>query len=311
MNMKNIMRMGIVLAILVLIVLILTRVQHTSREKPLSHIDTNDWSTVQIDTQNSSITLQRSNGIWHVQQGSFTYRAEHDLVSTVLANASTLEIGDMISKNPQRHSVFEVTQASGTRARLYADSSDTPAGDFYLGKAAPDYVAYYLRFHGEDAVYFSFNFTPYSLRRDFKQWRTKDLIDAQPTMIQKIVFTHDQDSTTIARTETGWEYNGEERPSDVVQPVIEKIADLRATNVVSIDQEEAVSASLSEPVAQLDVMHADQTDLISFFPIKDKDAIQQYYVRRNDIPGIFIVSSYTFDTLRTDIAGINEPSPSP
>lgn len=321
MTSKNIIRMTIVLVVLVVISLLIPKfVYRSSRRKAYQNTQSSMWKKIMVHTAQETYTLMQHHDEWNVLSSSFVYVADETAVTGLIEGVSQLEVGSIISSNKDRHDMFEVTDEKGAHVQLFAGDKEVPEVDFYLGKTAQDYMTSYLRFNGEDDVYYATGLQSYLIKKDLDRWRNRRLGARAAEDIEKIILTEGKNTQTIVLDAGTWRYNDREVAESDVQPLAKTLGSLHASALISPEEEQETAQLLTDPHAQLEIHEAGKQIILTFFtgPSAEGAQPEEYSVKKADEAGIFKIRAGTydsinnnFDTIKTASEKLPEPEPEP
>ncbi|MFH1379409.1 MAG: DUF4340 domain-containing protein [bacterium] len=321
MSIKNLIRMAVVLSVLIGASLIVPKIVYRkSGTAVFSAIAQDQWTKIIINKAQDEITLSRTGSIWQVSQSSYVYHADVSSTASLLDAAGELVLGDVISSNPGRHEVFQVTPMLGTRIRLFSTDPVNPYADFYLGKSTPDYTSYYLRYEGENKVYHSSGLSSYVVAKKFDRWRNRSLGIKDRELIDNIEFSKDQLLYAVMLDGDKWKYDGKEVDQNDMNSLLGQVASINAVDLVKPDEEDGIAKSFADAAAKIMISEAGKKHKITLYPItlypitkkKDgKEQVEKYYAVKEDEPGIFILNNQIFENITKSFETIKQSSEKP
>lgn len=304
MSIKNLIRMAVVLALLIGISIIVPKIIYRGSNKNIfTDIQSNHWKKIIINHGQDETVLSLKNGIWKVSISSYVYNADATAVNMLIEAVGKLELGEVISNNKKRHDIFEVTDVSGARLRLFSDDMVNPQEDFYLGKATPDYTNYYFRRAGEDDVYHSRGIPSYQVKKKFKNWRNRSLGVKDREGVNKIILTEGDIIQAVILEADRWTYNGKEIDPSSVQSLLGRATAFNALDLVKPDEEEAVRKTLIKTRAEVVISGAGEEIAIVLYPSAEE---KKYYALKDGEPGIFIIHENILNNIKKDLVKIQE-----
>jgi hypothetical protein len=140
---------GVLLVLLVLIVLLArgerggTPVKRESGADLLyPDLDTSRVDRIEIRTARAAVDLYREDGLWKAADED-SFPADPEAVGKALAAAKDLSAREIVSRNPDKHEIFEVDSARAVEVILSAGGA--PAARFFIGKTGEDFRSTYVR----------------------------------------------------------------------------------------------------------------------------------------------------------------------
>src|SRR3990172_7336791 len=124
--------------------------------------DGDRWVVLEVDTLKSDKSAESAVILRHLADTSSINRA--------LVAVDSLK-GEIVSKNPEKQSLFEVTSESGVVVKTYG-SNDSLLAHFYIGKTGQDFSTSYIRKEGSNEVILAKGFFRGStFHPDINRWR--------------------------------------------------------------------------------------------------------------------------------------------
>lgn len=185
---------------------------------PLKGVPADAIVKIEIRQPAQTVTLERISNHWELN-APVTAPADESAVKPLLEGLTKLTVGAVLSSRPERHTQFQVTEASGTTVQVWTRVSTKPArtpppsfdpsarlkaqgklrtsgmaegphAAFIIGKSAPEGTGVYLRYQGTNEVHLAEGVAPYLLNRAVKDWRDKTILRVNIADIERVQFTH-------------------------------------------------------------------------------------------------------------------------
>ena len=99
-----------------------------------------------------AIVLQRNDGAWLVSRDGLSYAADSSAVQKLLESLAVLKADSMVSRNPERHALYEVSLETGVRVEAL-DRDNRALATLLIGKSGPNIFSTYVRNDDSDHVY--------------------------------------------------------------------------------------------------------------------------------------------------------------
>lgn len=145
--------------------------------------------------------LAKQDGGWTVN-GFEASAAEIDDFFKTLA---VLDVRSLVSKNPQNHSNFEVTQDDGIALSLVKNDAETV---FIIGKRGVGADSFYAKKKDSKNVYLVSGLLRGKLLQEISLWRDRTVVNVAQEDIQKIKITPGAKELIITREEGRWRADG-------------------------------------------------------------------------------------------------------
>jgi hypothetical protein len=309
-----------ILAVLIVMSIVIPRIAYRSNtKKPCAGIPSEQIARIKLFSNGQTILFEKDADIWRVTCASSVYTADAEAVQTILDSAQALEIKEVVSSNPERQDRFEVSPAKGTRIQLFMRGKETPGVDFYLGKALPDYMHFYLRFEGSNSIHSSLGFSSYIVKKQPDGWRNRKLGSPDKKLIESIAIEQKSVIDTVKKENGSWYYNAKQLDEATVAPLIDRVSPFMASDVVPSADEPAIMNDITaarQSDMKLTILSAGGTDtnlVLDFFPYRPQKAKdpEKYYVTKSNENGVFIVNPGILGLIRDDLKRVQEASAKP
>jgi hypothetical protein len=127
---------------------------------------------IEIKSSALSLLLEKHGAEWFVVQ-PVSYKADQANVGQFIHQIKNLEIKNIVSNKPEKHSVFQVDQ-TGTQVTAYEKNAEKAA--FVLGKMTDSYSETYMRRLNSNEVLLVEGISSYTVNRPLKDWRDKTTV---------------------------------------------------------------------------------------------------------------------------------------
>ena len=211
------------------------------------------------------VELARVGGGWKLTQ-PFEYPAQDQVVQATLKTLETLELIDVVSRNPEKRSVFQV-DSTGTRVQAW-EGADAVL-DLVVGKATPDFGHTYVRRSDDDAVYRATGMLTYNFNKPANDWRDKTILKLEEAQISRVLLDYPQEGVNVvlALQDSAWTVASGGRaaaPADSATAVrlIHNVAALNTVNFAT--DAEAATVDFSKPTLRLRVETDSGTHVVEF-----------------------------------------------
>ena len=160
-----------------------------------------DINKITVITSRDSLNLQK-NGESRFLQGTMPRRADTLAINNILAQASGIKVGNVVSQNPQRQAEFMVGDNNGILVHFYRD--DELLNSLIIGKMSNDYAHTYVRKPGSNDVYIADGGLTYTFNRQPTQWLDKTIFSFVPGTIESIEFVYQDKACRLSRGDSYW-----------------------------------------------------------------------------------------------------------
>lgn len=211
------------------------------------------------------VELVRSAGSWKLDE-PLKYRANDQIVSSVLKTLESLELEDVVSTNPEKRGTFQV-DSTGTRVEVW--ESDESVLSIVVGKSSPDWSHTYVRPTDQDKVYRAVGVLTYNFNKRVDDWRDKTILSIdQPSISRvKLEYPKEKMDVVLSRADTLWTFavrGGDPEVADSLT-VAQLLRNTSKLSTVSFASEEDVKdLDFSTPDFRLQVETDAETQTVQF-----------------------------------------------
>ncbi len=147
-----------------------------------------------------TVALDKRDGLWIVSSED-SLPADPAGVSAMLDKVAAFSLGDKVSSNPGKRSVYQVDTA-GVRVGIVDIEGDTTAA-FVVGKVGPDYQSSYVRATGSNDVVLAPGYLKSVFDRGDRTWQDRLIFDFKPDDINRVDIRRGREKYTLSRTASG------------------------------------------------------------------------------------------------------------
>lgn len=185
---------------------------------------------IEIENPNRDyvVVLQKEAGAWRVESrdGSTTFLANENLVTSALEELSTLEINALVARSPERHARYHVDR-EGTTVRLF--SGGRGVGSLIVGRfhfqSQTQFFTYVRPSHSDD-VFTVPAFLNATIARDIPEWRDRTIWNLDPNQISEVhfVFPADSSYSVVHQGNTIWVSESDTLNTSLVNSMIRQLS---------------------------------------------------------------------------------------
>ncbi len=239
------------------------------------------------------VHLERIENKWRIANGH-SFPADERLMQDFLKALFSLQQGAIVSKNPERMSIFSIDEVSGVRVRVW-NHKENPIADFYAGDSIPK--GQYLRRQDSYVVYQTIpTLKPY-LSVDNEGWKDKTLISVDEAQIKRVSLkNHEKEITMEKREEDVWQViQPEDYAADglAVRTLFDQLVHLKADAFVS--SVEGSQADFENPDYKISLRLMDDSIKLVLFSISEDE--NEYFAKNGETSFIYSVSKEFIDQL--------------
>jgi hypothetical protein len=202
--------------------------------------------------------LELEAGVWYAAREGKRYRANMERVDKLLEIVPGLKSNGLASDKTEKYATFEVDDGQAITFKVYTGNA-SPAAHLLIGKATQSYDGTFVRLDGQDAVYRAAGNIKALVGFAFRDFRTKEPWQFEPTTVQSIsvrgmegegekaAFNYDGPELTFTR-ETGlWQHDGTNANQNLLTDLVDKLSKLRVTDFVDEPVDEETGLAGLEP----------------------------------------------------------------
>ncbi len=244
---------GIVAVVVLAVVAILVVRQPGERstsvagKEKLADLDSASIYKIHINSQFGEMELEKKNEGWYLTK-PVNAPANENQVKLALRFCPNMKVLNVVSKNPDKHSIFLV-DSTGARVKIY--QKDKLKADFYVGKNGDGYQDNYVRLAGSDETVLVKGPLSYIFYSPVKRWRDNSILDIKPTDITSVKYQYENEQFSIARKDTSWYLDGKIIDKSEVERVLGSLAMLKSDSFAEIDSLPKQSAVIDVNDVQL------------------------------------------------------------
>ena len=286
MSERALKRLGLVLAVLLVLVLGRSGWQRWQRERPGGYEKKIEgWSKeavekIELKKGEKQLVLVKKDEGWQLNEK----KADSERVQEFLTAFLPEEKVAMIAQTSSRHEQLGVKEGEAVKVCLKKGEGELC---WLAGKSEPGGL--YVRFVDSDPVYLLANWqTEISL--DSQEWYDKTIFEAEKSVIKRLVFEKAEESFVLVKKDGEWQVEGEEKrvEKSKVDGLLTTLSVLKAKEVV----EEEKEGYSEQPVLMLTVEYEGGSETLKFFKGED-----DYLVERVSDGQRFLLYSTTAEEL--------------
>jgi hypothetical protein len=272
--------------------------RHGDRPRPVPPLSDSQIRRVTITAKKTRVVLERSGKDWRVT-APVNDEADSYAAKTMVEKLTGLEFGDMVTEREDRHAGHKVDDRGGIHVEV-SDGKSTVA-DFFLGKVADGFTM--LRAAGKDQVYQAVGALTHAFEREVKNWRRRTIVELKQQDVRQLEITTrgvpGAGAIVLSRPDekSDWKVVRSDAPVQeldkaVVSGLLSGLGNLSAFDFA--DGAKPEQTGLAAPTATV-VAHLKGGRKTTLLVGSRKG--DDYWVRNQDDPQVFIVKKYAVDSL--------------
>ncbi|MBC8466130.1 DUF4340 domain-containing protein [bacterium] len=291
---------------------------HVQKKEKFISVDSTDADYIKIVNENGELVMRKVGARWKITE-PYEWPANNSYIKTLLEKMQALETETYITDNPDKYVLYELDEIAAKYVEF--GKQDGIVDKFYCGKASDSYSHTYIRKADTDKVYLVSGSPRSSFSRKPEQWRNKEVLKLDRTMIERMVLTSPGETIELKRSitaeqpvdggtaiaDTSWEAIPSRGEAFVpVDKALNRIMNtLKRFNAISfLDAGIDTIPDFSNPEFTIDVfMEGDQKVKIDFIPKADEET---RWIARKDMneSTVFVVYQSSLKNLRKDVPSL-------
>jgi hypothetical protein len=242
----------------------------------LVSVDSLAVDKIEIKSPTVSVVLQKKGIEWFVDS-PISYKADQSNVATLIHNSKALQVSNIVSNKPDKHSVFQVDSA-GTLVRMFQNGAEKAS--FILGKSGSGYSELYARRTASSEVALVNGASPYVFNRPVKEWRDRTILSMPREHIKEIRYQYGDTTFVLAFKDSSWTIGKDSTQEGVVNTLVSSLS-----NIVTDDFVDSLTTRPPKPTAQISFAGTQLT----FFYVKGSE---KYLVQSSASPQLFEMQNW-------------------
>ncbi|GAB5517799.1 MAG: hypothetical protein RhofKO_00500 [Rhodothermales bacterium] len=181
-----------------------------------------DITVVTLNQDGEIVTAERGAGIWRLTAPEDRL-ADSTIVARFVETVQAIELGEVVSTNPERYAKFSVDSSAAQVQITTADGDETT---LFVGRPGSDFRSAYVRLADDPRVFLTTD--RLTLPTDFTTWRDKTIFSLDPSQVQRVRVTTPDHAYTLEGTAQGWQIDGAAADSATVMQWLLRFAPVSA-----------------------------------------------------------------------------------
>ena len=273
-------------------------------------------SSIELKTKDKKVKLSKEGDIWLVSTAD-NYPADKNAVKAMLDKTKELKSSIIASKSADKHSQFQVDEASGVGVAMLGPNIGEVVAHFFVGKMGPDYMSTYIRRADQDNVLLVDGYLKSIFDKGLRGWRDRTIFDFDSQQVQKLTLISQEKGSIVisANKDGGWQIIDPEAvpaKKNAVDEIINSISKLSADGFAREEQIDTEAGTEQAPgLLEKSKLDAPQSKImvdlkdgsVRVLLVGDKLG-QDYYVKREEKDAIFMLSASKIDRIFKDLADL-------
>ena len=271
----------------------------------LSGLKSANVERINISSANSdAIVLKRTDNEWQVTADLKTfYTADIPAVEALLESLAQLTTASMVSRNSDRHALYEVSPETGIQIEVLGGGGTL--ANVLIGKSGPNIFSTYVRIAEKDEVYLVDGILQNAMSKTLNEWRDKTVFAFNPDRVTTYTVTGDQ-NLALNKIDGKW-LIGPENTSTNTTVVEQAVRTLATLNAVDFAEGTLGESGFDEPLRTITTEFDDGSQATLLIG-NDANAFQQH-AKTAASETIYIVEKHILGMLCPTIEDLKTPEP--
>ncbi len=245
----------------------------------------------------SRLVLRKENDMWYMVEPD-SHRADNSAVGRLLSLAGRLEVGEIISSNPEKQFWFQVDSLTGTGLDFFAGKDRLAS--LVMGKMSEDRINGYLRKANSDQVHLADVGFIGMAQRSVNEWRDRRIFTFDAGQIKEIESDYEGNRTKLVRGDSLWQLSRHpyretsQVDAEAVERYVRTLADMRADDFSFRTQFQGIEFEKSPPIVKVTLQDGRETKL---FAVPIPGGENKHLVKTDQDQSVFTLYEYNFKQL--------------
>ena len=289
--------LGLLAIFVIVYFLLIQKEKKTFRQERVENflqLDSAAVNRFEFNLFDTKLAFVRADQQWYMTRPD-SCRADNRAIEQMLSMATHLEVGEIISSNPEKQFVFQVDTLMGNRLD-FLDGENLLAS-MVIGKMQEDRLHAYLRKTDSDDVDLARGLFSRIANRRLDLWKDRSLFVLDPKQASQIELSQDQKKFRLTREDTLWLVSAhpyrESSPADggAVEEYLGTMADMKTDEFVKGSRSGGISFARPQLELKLIFPDGEQERVIA---VAQGGEDSRYLVKTDRDKNVFILYEFNF-----------------
>jgi len=289
--------LGLLAISVIVYFLLIQKEKKTFRQEKVKNflqLDSAAVNRFEFNLFDTKLAFEKVDQQWYMRRPD-ACRADNRAVEQMLSMASHLEVGEIISSNPEKQFVFQVDSVMGNRLDFF--DGENLLASMVIGKMQEDRLHAYLRKTDSDDVYLAKGLFSAIANRRLDLWKERSLLVLDPKQASEIEFSQDQKQFKLTREDTLWLLSAhpyqESFPADAgaVDEYLGTLADMKIDEFLKAFQSAGISFKAPQLELKLILPDGRQERVVA---VAQGGEDSRYFVKTDQDRNAFILYEFNF-----------------
>ncbi len=191
-------------------------------------VDSASVVKLSIERSGKALNIDNVGGKWTITSHG-NLPADPARVTELIGGLSRFRSGSLVSSNPAKQGLFQV-DSSGSHLTLTERSGVRRS--IIIGKMGPSFAEVYFRMPGGNDVYLGSGVSTWSLERDVREWRDKQIYASPAEAITGLTLSSGGKTRSYTRDSLGWKSGPDRVATETINPILTALSNLRAEDFI-------------------------------------------------------------------------------
>jgi hypothetical protein len=289
--------LGLLAIFVIVYLLLIQKEKKTFRQEKVENflqLDSAAVNRFEFNLFDTKLAFEKVDQQWYMTRPD-SCRADNRAIEQMLSMATHLEVGEIISSNPEKQFVFQVDTLMGNRLDFF-DGQNLLAS-MVIGKMQEDRLHAYLRKTDSDDVYLAKGLFSHIANRRLDLWKDRSLLVLDPKQASHIELDQNGKKFRLTKEDTLWFASAhpyqESVPADggTVDDYIETLANMKIDDFVRAFQYGEISFDRPKLELMLTFPGGEQEKVAA---VAGGGEESRYYVKTDRDKNVFILYEFNF-----------------
>ncbi|UCB52099.1 MAG: DUF4340 domain-containing protein [Candidatus Zixiibacteriota bacterium] len=289
--------LGLLAIFVIVYFLLIQKEKKTFRQEKVENflqLDSAAVNRFEFNLFDTKLAFEKTGQQWYMRRPD-SCRADNRAVEQMLSMASRLEVGEIISSNPEKQFVFQVDTVMGNRLDFF--DGENLLASMVIGKMQEDRLHAYLRKTDSDDVYLAKGLFSAIANRRLDLWKDRSLFVLDPKQASEIELSQDQRKFKLTREDTLWLLSAhpyqERSPADgeAVEEYLGTLADMKIDEFLKAFQSAGISFKAPQLELQLTFPDGGQEKVVA---VAQEGDDSRYFVKTDQDKNVFVLYEFNF-----------------
>lgn len=298
--------LSLIILIALILTIVITEKSLKNKDKDLllfPKLNLQEISKINITNKDKNIIMEKKIDKWLVVSSS-NYPGDKSKIEDILNKVKSFSKKNIVSTNPAKKSFYGLDK-DYLEVKI-CNAKDKELAHFFIGKSGPDFCSTYIQKKDSPEVVLINEYLRPIFDKEDTYWRDPTILSFNPQEVKNLILSKEGKEIIISLTKDN-EFEiiqPENTPAknEVVRSILDELSKLNTDNFYLEEDLEICNFKKSTSFIKLIFKNGLEKELL----IGSENKNNQYYVKKNDAPTIFLVSKYRINDLFRELKDLKE-----